>query len=73
MRNMNQQLLTTSEAAAVLGCSASTIRRLIDRGILHGFKLPGSTHRRIAAVEVEALKRGVPAKTEAQDGLGQTG
>ncbi|HLI57649.1 MAG TPA: helix-turn-helix domain-containing protein [Actinomycetota bacterium] len=48
-------LLTTSEAAAICGMGLNTVIRAMDRGILKGgFRIPGSTHRRIP---VEALRQ----------------
>ena len=55
MRGMNNTLLTTTEAARILGCSANTVRRLIDTGVLNGYRLPGSKHRRVSAAEVERV------------------
>lgn len=56
MRGMNNAILTTTEAARILGCSTSTIRRMIDGGVLTGYRIPRSTHRRVAKEEVERLK-----------------
>jgi excisionase family DNA binding protein len=57
MRNMENKLLTTTEAARILGCSASTVRRMLDHGVLRGYRIPMSTHRRVAQDEVERLKK----------------
>jgi excisionase family DNA binding protein len=57
MRNMTNELLTTTEAARLLGCSASTVRRMIDLGALRGYRIPLSKHRRVAKSEVEQVKR----------------
>jgi excisionase family DNA binding protein len=57
MRNMTNELLTTTEAAKILGCSASTVRRMIDHGVLQGYRIPLSKHRRVAKAEVARLKR----------------
>jgi len=56
MRNMTNELLTTTEAARVLGCSPSTIRRMIDHGVLRGYRIPLSKHRRVAKAEVERIR-----------------
>lgn len=37
------KVLTTAEAADKLGCSASTIRRLVRSGVIEAVKLPGRT------------------------------
>jgi len=55
MRNMDNTLLTTTEAARRLGCSASTIRRMIDTGVLRGYRIPGSKHRRVSIAEVDRI------------------
>ena len=41
------RVFTTTEAAKALGFSNRTITRCVDSGILPGFRIPGSTHRRI--------------------------
>ncbi len=41
--------LTTSDAAVYAGVTTATVRRWLDRGILPGWKLPGSKHRRVHA------------------------
>lgn len=56
MRNHKHEMLTTSEAAEILACSNSTARRMLDSGILNGYRIPGSTHRRVARAEVERLR-----------------
>lgn len=56
MRNMKPELLTTTQAAELLGCSASTVRRLIDNAVLRGYRVPLSKHRRVARAEVERLR-----------------
>jgi two-component system OmpR family response regulator len=40
-------IFTTGEAAEICKVSQQTIIRCIDKGILHGFRLPGSRFRRI--------------------------
>lgn len=38
---------TTGDAARLCGLSQKIIIKAFDQGILKGFKVPGSTHRRI--------------------------
>jgi len=39
---MKSDLISTTEAAKMLGCSQRTVQRMIDRGILPGVKMtPG--------------------------------
>lgn len=55
--------LTTTDVQRLLGgvCS-NTVRRLVDRGLLKCWKIPGSTHRRFERSEVERFLRenGIP-------------
>lgn len=69
-------LMTTQEAAEVLGLSVSTVKRLVESGELIAEKTPGG-HRRIKSEEIEsfAQRRGhnmarilpISRKTESQD------
>jgi two-component system, OmpR family, response regulator RpaA len=45
--------LTTGDCCRITGLSQQTIIRAIDKGLLKGFKVPGSKHRRVTT---EALK-----------------
>ena len=56
--------LTVSEAADLLGVSPATIRRAVDKGELPGFRIPGSTHRRIPKEAVEAIIAGIKQQWE---------
>lgn len=40
--------LSMSEAASLLDCSPSMVRRWCDAGVLRSYRLPGSKHRRIS-------------------------
>lgn len=40
-------MLTTGDVARATGLSIQKIGQLVDAGVLKGFKIPGSTHRRI--------------------------
>jgi excisionase family DNA binding protein len=54
--------LTPTEAARILGVSASTVRRYEDRGYLAPTRrLPGSGHRRYRRADVVELKRKIDA------------
>jgi excisionase family DNA binding protein len=40
---METEPISTAEAARLLGCSSKTVQRMIERKILHGWKLmPGT-------------------------------
>jgi excisionase family DNA binding protein len=47
-------LLTTSEAAQIIGMSAESIRRYSDQGLLRSHRTPGG-QRRFVRTDVEAL------------------
>ena len=40
-------ILTTGEAALLSGVSQQTVIRWLDDGLLPGWKIPGSSHRRV--------------------------
>ena len=44
---MSDRLYKTGEAAEICMCSQQTIIRCVDSGKIKGYRLPGSTHRRI--------------------------
>jgi len=54
--------LTTGAVSKLVGIGQRTICRLIDEGLLVGWKIPGSQHRRVAFrdLEVFAAKYGIP-------------
>ena len=53
-----EEMVTTGQAARVLGVSVETVRRYLDTGVLDGCRLP-SGQRRITRASVEAA-RGKP-------------
>lgn len=44
---MSPHILTTAKAAEIAGVSLQTMIRWVDRGTVPGFRIPGSTHRRV--------------------------
>jgi len=48
-------MVTTGQAARVLGVSVETVRRYLDTGVLEGCRLP-SGQRRITRASVEAAR-----------------
>jgi excisionase family DNA binding protein len=40
-------LYTTAELARLIGVSPKVIANLVDNGLIKGFRIPGSRHRRI--------------------------
>jgi excisionase family DNA binding protein len=53
----NPSLFTTGQAARICNVAQQTIIRLFDAGMLKGFRIPGSTHRRIPRQSLLALMR----------------
>lgn len=49
------ETLTASEAAELLGCSPSTVRRLAALGVLPAWRLTATSPRRFAREDVEEL------------------
>lgn len=58
----NKDVYTSGEVALICRCSQQTAIRAIDTGALKGFKVPGSTHRRVLRAELLAYaeKEGLP-------------
>lgn len=58
-----EELLTTGQAAQVIGVSRSTVVRLIEDGVLPGFRLPARPraktkgHWRVKRADAEELRR----------------
>jgi len=50
--NSFEKMYSVKEAAAVLGVSADTVLRLVRRGHIKAWKLPGSGNRRKRQYEV---------------------
>ena len=42
-----KEVFTTGEVAKVCNINQQTVIRIIDKGILKGYRIPGSRHRRI--------------------------
>ncbi|WP_031294974.1 excisionase family DNA-binding protein [Sphingobium ummariense] len=60
---MSDDILTTTQAARLLGVSVRTAQLLIEGGSLPSWKTPGG-HRRVYRRDVEAIIAGNPATTE---------
>jgi excisionase family DNA binding protein len=52
---------TSGDVAILLGISHRTATKLIDRGAINSFKLPGSSERRILHAELMAFLGGDPS------------
>lgn len=50
----SERLMTTQEAAEILGFSVSTVKRLVESGELVAEKTPGG-HRRISSIELQSF------------------
>lgn len=47
MRRVRKDILTTGEVANICNISINTVIKCFDKGLLKGFKIPGSSHRRV--------------------------
>jgi excisionase family DNA binding protein len=67
---VSDELLTSGQAADVIGVSRSTVVRLIEDGVLPAFRLParpgGRTkgHWRVKRTEAEALRRKMESQSQ---------
>lgn len=52
----SDEVLTTAEAAEVLGVSRQYLVRLVDEGVIPSDRLPGSQHRRLLLADVLAFQ-----------------
>lgn len=52
----SSRALTPNEAAELIGISRPTLLKLIDEGVLTCSNVPGSSHRRLDRLEVEAFR-----------------
>jgi len=59
---MIKDVLTPKDVAKLTGFSQSTIKKWMDRGLLKGWRIPGSNHRRFDRETVLAFLRsnGIP-------------
>jgi predicted site-specific integrase-resolvase len=62
MTNPMQDALTPAECARRSGLSHATIIRCFDKGLLKGYKLPGSRYRRILPSDLAKFmqEHGIP-------------
>lgn len=51
------EVLNVRQAANLLGVHENTVRNWNERGLLRGFKLPGSGYRRFPREEIERMRR----------------
>lgn len=58
--------LTPNEAANLIGISRPTLLKLVDEGVLTATNVPGSSHRRLDRLEVEAFR---DSRLQMQSGL----
>jgi len=59
-------ILTTGQVSKLIGMANRTVCRMIDTGLLKGWVIPGSNHRRVALVDLEEFMKehGIPVLTE---------
>jgi excisionase family DNA binding protein len=59
-RALGRKLASVIEAGEMVGCSGRTIRRMVARGAITGYRLPGSRLLRVDLNELDAKLREVP-------------
>lgn len=61
--------LTSTDVATMLGVSVSTVNKWFDSGMIAGWLVPGSRHRRFSVVAVRdfAAKHGIPIQIQSVD------
>ena len=52
--------LSLDEAAAIYGCHPRTIRRMVSRSLINGYRLPGSRLLRVRMAEIEEAMHAIP-------------
>jgi excisionase family DNA binding protein len=64
MANPMQTAVTPNQAAKITGLSHATIIRCFDNGLLKGYKVPGSTYRRIPIENLRQFmtEHGIPSR-----------
>ena len=61
-KKFTDSLISTVAAAQLLNISVSTVKRYVDRGLLHAFKTAGG-HRRVSRIAVlQLLRTGLPTE-----------
>jgi excisionase family DNA binding protein len=54
---MSAEVMNVRQTAELLGVHENTVRNWNERGLLRGYKLPGSGYRRFPREEVERMRR----------------
>ncbi len=54
---MNQNLLSPGKIADLLSVARRTVCHWIDSGLLKGFRIPGSRHRRVRKEDFDAFQK----------------
>jgi excisionase family DNA binding protein len=60
------ETLTTGQIAKICNVANRTVAKWIDMGLLKGYVIPGSKHRRVVKADLAAFvkKHGIPCKLE---------
>ncbi len=60
--NDQKSVLTTGQAAKICKVSPRTVSKWLDNGLLQGYRIPGSDHRRVPVGELVGFmkKHGIP-------------
>lgn len=59
-KKATRQYATIETAAEMLACSTDTVRRMISRGEISGFKLPSTRLLRVDLDEINAMMVPIP-------------
>lgn len=64
MNDDDNSVITTGVAARMVGLSIQTVIRMVDDGSVRGFRVPGSTHRRIllSSLREYCERHGIPLR-----------
>ncbi len=61
------EILTTGEVARIMGCSPNVVIRLMEKGELRGYKIPGG-HRRIRGDDLARFLEEMGFKAKGDNG-----
>ena len=47
----------TGQVAKMFGVSIQTVNKWVDTGLLNGFRMPGTRHRRVTKEDLDAFRK----------------
>jgi excisionase family DNA binding protein len=54
----SSKVMTTTEVAKMVNVGSATVSKWIDKGMLKGFRVPGSNHRRVLRTDLGGVHEG---------------